>query len=289
MKFDKAKKSYDFLRVTPELMAAEVDRRRAEFDRLMGEVEAIEERHSQEIGLTEVLKEGMKTGKRRDALLTKIEAEQSEQEGIEQEMHALAGKDNEFYRQAVTRTQQFLGGLNESALEAKTRGTASTTDDRIFAEIQWLNDRVEEGRKQAEDLRRHHSGLLRQRADLEDIGRRFQIAEYDSQRSVFPEHFDPRPDIEYFLKGEISKERLWDTLKREQRFLPTWVEQRAPSRDLLDSEFSYLLVRVLAEAAGAAIRHAADSHRRSSHRRGVGRPPSVRRRARGGFTGGRGF
>ncbi|MEM9184983.1 MAG: hypothetical protein AAGB00_00635 [Planctomycetota bacterium] len=292
--FNKAKQSYDFLRVTPKLMSAEVDRRRDEFDRLMSDVEAIQQRVSDEIGLTEVLEDGMRVGKRRDAVLTRIEAEQAEQQAIEDELATLAGPDNDFYRQAVGRLRQFLEGLEASALEAKTRGTAGATDDRIYEEIRWLNDRIEAARSEADQLRRQRSLLGRQRTDLADLARRFQIAEYDSQRSVFPAGFDPRPDVERFLRGEASKEQVWQAVKRSQHFLPTWVEERAPSRDLMDSEFSYLLVRVLAEAAGAAIRRYADGQQRNANRGrpGVGRTKrdaSIHRRARGGFTGGRGF
>ena len=286
--FEKAKKSYDFLQVTPELMAAEVERRRDEFERLMEEVEGIEQRHSTEIGLTDVLKEGLKVGKRRDTLLTRIESEHQSQIEVEKDLDKLAGEDNEYYRQAIERMRKFLEGLKESALEAKTRGTASTTDDAIFAEIKWLNDRLEDARQQAKELRRQQSGMQRNRNDLQDLGRRFRTAEFDSQRSVFPAGFDPRPDIERLVRGEVSKEALWDEIKRHQRFLPTWVERRYEnSGGLLDGEFSYLLMRVLAEAAGAAIRHAADSHSRS--RRASSRSSGVRRRARGGFTGGIGF
>ena len=56
--YGRARRSYDFLRVTPELMQAEVDRRRREFNALMEQVEAIEDTISDEVGLTEVLQRG---------------------------------------------------------------------------------------------------------------------------------------------------------------------------------------------------------------------------------------
>ncbi len=282
--FDKAKRSYDFLQVTPELMEAEVDRRRLEFEELMREVDALQQEHSERLGLAKVLKQGMKVGKRRDSLLTKIDGEQDDLQRCEHQLEELAGPDNEFYRQAVDRMRQFLGGLHESALEAKARGTASTADDAIFAEVSWLNDRLEQAKRDADGVRRRQADLSRKRGDLLDLGRRFRTAEFDSHRSVFSAGYDPRPEIERLMRGDSSKERVWDDIKRHQRFLPNWVERRwEDRRDLSDSDFSYMMVKVLAEAAGAAMRHAADQHRRYNR----GARPGHRRRGR--FTRGRGF
>ncbi len=50
--FSRARRSYDFLRVTPKLMQAEVERRRTEFNALMEQIEAIEDKISDEVGLT---------------------------------------------------------------------------------------------------------------------------------------------------------------------------------------------------------------------------------------------
>lgn len=296
--FEKAKKGYDFLNVTPELMAAEVERRRSEFNGLMESVEEIQQAISEEIGLTNTLKEGMRVGKQRDATLAKIEAEQDELNQLDQKLEKLASEDNEFYDKAVAKVRKFLDSMHQSHLESVTRSTPEQTDDQIFAEIKWLNERMTRARQDMSALQDQQHGLHRNMTDMADLARRFRMAEFDSRRSVFPAGFDPRRDIDSLLRGEISPERVWEQIRRHQRFLPTWVEERwEDGRDIMDSDFSYVLMRVLAEAAGAAIRHAANnrggysgrSRSRGRSRRSRSRPPSVRRRARGGFTSGRGF
>lgn len=303
--FQKAKKGYDFLKVTPELMAAEVERRRSEFNGLMESIEEIQKAESDEIGLTARLEEGMKVGKLRDALLAKIEAEQDELNELDERIEKLASDDNEFYDQAVEKVKAFLAGMHQSALESVTRSTPQQKDDQIFSELKWLNNRVIQARQEVSGLQDQQAGLHRGMTDMADLSRRFRMAEFDSRRSIFPAGFDPRRDIDSLVRGEVGKERVWEQIRKHQRFLPTWVEERwEDGQDIMDSEFSYVLMRVLAEAAGAAIRHAANnrggnsgrgggnsSRGRSqrSTRRSHSKPPSVRRRARGGFTSGRGF
>ncbi|QDU88185.1 hypothetical protein Pla175_15570 [Pirellulimonas nuda] len=302
----RARQSYDFLRITPELMAAEVERRRSEFAGLMEQVEAIEQQHSDAIGLTAALTEGVRAGKQRDALITRLEAEQGRRDEIEQEQHALAQRENAFYKQAVDRVEQALGELKESALAARARATPETTDDRLVEQIAALNRRVAEAGRQAADVRADGQKLVAGAGQLADIARRFRSHEFDSVRSVFPEGFSPASWVDQLLRGELSAEKLWTQLATQQRFAPHWVEREYGRRGgVMDSEFSYVLMRVLAEAAGAAIQHAArggfdmrsgggsrgrwSPPRPSLPRRPAARAPSVRRPTGGGFTTGRGF
>ncbi|MCA9241442.1 MAG: hypothetical protein KDA37_14635, partial [Planctomycetales bacterium] len=132
--FHNSKQSYDFLRVTPEMMAAEVSRRRAEFDGLMEQVEQIQRTHSDAIGLTDALKQGVEAGERRDALVAKINQEQQERDDIEAELKYLASDHSEFYQQAVARMKRFLSSLEESALDRHARSTASRQDDALVDE-----------------------------------------------------------------------------------------------------------------------------------------------------------
>ena len=78
--FESARRGYDFLRTTPELMKQEVSRRRDRFNELMQQVEAIEDRVSDEVGLTEVLRVGQQLGADRDRLVAAVAAAQ---EGVQ--------------------------------------------------------------------------------------------------------------------------------------------------------------------------------------------------------------
>ncbi len=303
--FNRAKKSYNFLRVTPELMAAEVKRRRSEFDGLMEQVEAIQRRHSDQIGLTETLEQGVEVGQRRDALVTKIDAEQKQRDTVEQQLAKLGSDQSDFYQQAVARMKRFLESLEESSLDSHARQTASRQDDALVAELRRLGEQVEQSQQEISRVRQTLTLGQRKAADLSDLSRHFRANEFDSSRSVFKDGFDARPLLESFLRGQTSKQALWNALRSHQEFLPQWVEQRwdhrgGQSGGVFNNDFSYVLMRVLAEAAGAMI----EQSTRQSGRAGGGwggsfpaprrrqhsaPPPSVRRPSRGGFTSGRGF
>lgn len=297
--YNRASQGYQFLRVTPELMAAEVERRRAEFTQLMEEIEAIEDQYSDRIGLTDVLAQGAAVGKSRDELLTKIEFEQDRRDRIEAELQALQSSQNEFYGQAIERMQMFLGNMEESALEAKTRQTAEPTDDEIFAEIRWLNQQLDEARANGQQLYQERTAWEEKLGGLDYIIRRFHLSEYDSMRSMFPAGFDPRPHVERYLRGEINRESLWRELSELQRFAPTWVQERHEGQyghrrnsESWDSDVSTVLFQVLGEIAGAALRGAVQrgmerrSPIRQKNRKNRGKPPFPQG---GRFTRGRGF
>ena len=59
--FPKARYGYDYLKTTLKLMAEEVARRQAEFRKQMEQVEAIEDRYQDEVGLTQVMALGLGT------------------------------------------------------------------------------------------------------------------------------------------------------------------------------------------------------------------------------------
>ncbi len=293
--FDKAKKSYDFLRLTTEMMVAEVARLRDEFEELLKKVEAIEQRYSEEIGLTKVLGEGVELGKKRDSLVTRINDEQERRQQLELEVKALATADNDFYRQAFTRLQQFLGSMNESALAAKTRSTATPHDDRLFSEITALNDRLDAAHRQSEVLSANTQYAVQRASGLAELARRFRAAEYDSSRSMFPPNLDLTEYLSRYLRGSMSIDAIWNLLQQHQEFAPTWAEQHGGrSRSVIDSEFGYVMMRVLAEVAGAVISHSMRGGGGGGGWSGGGRPssspaPSIRRPSGGGFTRGRGF
>jgi hypothetical protein len=305
--YPRARHSYDFLRLTPELMAAEVERRRDEFVGLMEQIEAIEDDRSDKIGLTDVLSQGTECGKKRDELMTKIELEQQRRAQIEQDVQALEREGNEFHAQGIERLQKFLGAMEESALEARTRQTAERTDDELFAEVSWLNKQLQEARDNGQQLFAERAAWEEKLAGLDYIVRRFHLSEYDSQRSMFPDSFDPRPHVERYLHGEINREGLWESLSELQRFAPTWVQERYEEQygrrrrrdsddddsdnEVSDSDVSTVLFRVLGEIAGAALSNAARGMERRSpvrqmNRKSSGRPSFPRG---GTFTKGRGF
>jgi hypothetical protein len=209
------------------------------------------------------------------------------------ELRTLETRENEFYRQAIEKFKQFLAGLAQSNLEQRAQTTPQSEDDQVVAEIKWLNDQLEETERQVASLGEMQRGLELREGELQQVVARFRRAEYDSARSVFPVTFDVQTQLERFLAGELSSAQLWSAIETNQHFLPTWYDdpRRRGVPSVFDGDLSYVLLKVLVDAAGQAMQNAAY---RGVQRRGPFRQqtrsnsgrPTFRHR---GYTRGRGF
>lgn len=290
--YPSARQSYRFLQTTPDLIAAEVARRRSLFDELMERVEAIEDRVADEIGLTELMRAGQELGGRRDTLVGELETRQQQIEQLERRIVELTGGHSEFYEQAVARLKIFLANIEESRLAKTARATPDRRDDAIVAEVLWLNNQIKAHRRESTALAGQHAAAEDLFAGLQEVRQRFRRAEFDSARSLFDHAFSAGREIERYLAGRIGPEGLWNSIRQHQHFAPTTWQDGPPSGGMrFDDNASEVLMRVMTEVAGAALRHAVSrgvarrGATRSRRRSSRGRPPLPRR----GFTKGRGF
>ncbi|MEM8945727.1 MAG: hypothetical protein AAGD11_11130 [Planctomycetota bacterium] len=293
VKYGRSKRSYDFLRVTPELMAAEVTRRREQFNVLMEQLEGIEAEIALEVGLTAVIQAGKQLGNRRDELVGELGQLEERFDGHHHELLALEGKQNDFYDQGVQRMKKFLADMQHSWLEHQSRSTPERQDDELVAEIGWLNAKLDEARRDSGELTKELRNLDDRMSGLHEVMQRFRRADFDSRRSVFDDDFDVERQLSGYLRGEIGREELWSAMRRYQYFHQPRYQQRG--WDIDDSwemdDLGGVLGRVLIEVAGEAMKHAV---RRGMQRRGpyrLNQQPSSRPQlpTPRWFTKGRGF
>lgn len=293
--FPAARRSYLFLQTTPKLIAKEVEGRRDQFNQLMEQVEAIEDKVSDEIGLTEVMRTGQELGSQRDDLVKAIADQQDRLLKNQEELLRLDGTQNEFYGEALQRLKDFLGNMHSSRLKRESMATVDRKDDAIVAELTWLNDQLDDVQGRGRTLAQERQLWDAKLTGLQSVLQEFRRNEFDSQRSSFDSRFDAPGHVQAFLDGRLSAEQLWGAIRQHQRFAPLWHEQ--PPRntggigDIFNSDMSHVLFRVLVDVAGEAMRQSA--------RRGMERREPIRHRQResagrptfrkGGFTNGRGF
>jgi len=290
--FDSARRGYDFLRTTPELMKQEVTRRRDRFNELMQQVEAIEDRVSDEVGLTEVLRIGQQLGSERDRLVAVVAAAQDDVKRLHQQIAQLEGQQNEFYERAIGRMKSFLEKLPEARLERHSQTTPQRDDDAMVAQVSQLGDRLEAAEGRGAELGQARAAWDERFSGLQEILQRFRQAEFDSQRSMFTRRLDAHNLLEEYIAGRVTAQQAWTALQQSQEFAPAWHEQQGPQfGGATAGDVSMVLLKVLAEVAGAAMEHNAN---RGVQRRGPVRHQS--RQASGrphfpnrGFTNGRGF
>lgn len=290
--YPRARRSYDFLRVTPELVTQEVTRRRDQFNGLMEQVEAIEDRYADEVGLTAVMREGQEIGNRRDRIVAAIANQQSLTDKHRQELGVLESSQNEYYQEAVSRMKEFLSNLEDWRLENASRSTPEPEDDEIVAEIVRQGKELNDNKQEASQLTKEQQVWRERSGDLQSVLQEFHRGDFDSSRSLFPGNFSIETYLEEFVRGQMDRDQLWSAIRSAQEFAPPWYEEPPMQKDRsTQGDFSYVLMRVLLDIAGQALENAAY---RGMQRRGPtrqrqrlekGRPTFNNR----GFTDGRGF
>ena len=279
--FPSAKRGYDFLCVTPELMAAEVTRRREQFNALMDRVEAMEDQVADEVGLTDVMRKGLELGRTRDRFVGEIDDNEKLFSKLHKVLLGLDGTQNEFYDQGVHKMKAYLSQMEQSWLEQFSQQTPDRKDDQLVAEIGWQNERFDGAQRESESLGREQRTWDDRAAGLSDILQRFRQAGFDTPRSQFAAGFNIERLAEDFLSGRIGREEFWSSIRQHQQFLHPWQEKRSRNAD--DKwgapDMSSVLGHVLAEVAGEALRQVVRNGMRRRRefrnkvRRHNGRPP----------------
>ncbi len=217
------------------------------------------------------------------------------------ELQKLESTQNQYYERAVDKMKQFLASLDEARLAERARRTPEPDDDELVREIAQLGKQLEQTRQQTTSLTHDRQAWDERLRGLQQVLVQFRSAEFDSRRSLFQASFNLDAHLAGYLEDRESAQQLWSAIRQHQQFAPTWLEQagqdqpgQSPAggfRRGLDSELSSVLLRSLAEVAGAALRGVAyrGMQRRGPVRRQrriqTGRPRFPRR----GFTNGRGF
>ena len=252
-----ARQGYEFLKKTPELVAAEVSRRRDLFTELMKQVEAIEKAEADEVGLTAVLAEGDALGTERDRLVHELERLQKQAQEIQQGLAELEQAQNRFYTQAIERFRAFLGETKVAFLQNRARQTPEPDDDAIVAEVAQLDEQIGGITPRVASLAGRRKEADRVQEGLDQVLRKYRRANYDSDRSYF-EDFDPDRERARFEDGSMDVDDLWRAIRAAQRFRPNWVESTASNGvQVIASPAGRVILGAIVEIAGAAMRDAA--------------------------------
>lgn len=179
------RRGYEFLRDTPALVGAEVDRRRTMFDQLMEQVAAIQKEEADRLGLTPVLAEGDAVGTERDRLVGRLNALREAIQKIEAERARLDQSQDAFHAEAIQTLRDVLDRTEQRVLIQRASASPDPDDDAIVARLAEATRRLDEIRDRQAALAEERRHAVAVRASLEDLRRRFRQANFDSTRSMF--------------------------------------------------------------------------------------------------------
>ena len=256
--YNNAKNGYEYLKKTPKLVGEEVAKRRDQFNALMQQVETIQRAEADKAGLTEVLREGDALGDERDRLVQVIEQLRKQAEDFQKGLAQLATTQNQFYKEAIERFRGFLGETKLALLQKRAKETPEPDDDAVVADLASLETEIQNVQpKLAEiDERRQTAERLQQGLDL--VVRRYRKANFDSQRSFFPQNFHVRMLADRFRSGRLDADTFWDEIRSAQQFRPHWVESSvAGGTEVLTSPAGRVLIGAILNAANGAMQESA--------------------------------
>lgn len=215
-----ARRSYEFLRRTPEVLSVELARRRQDFNELMKQLESIEAEVAEAQGLAAVRRQGKETGVARDRTVAEITALQQQLSQVIQERQQLASTQSTFYRQALNRLQGFLGETKQTVLAARARQTPEPIDDRLVATVADIESELEQNQRQIRELDSSRREATQRIAGLEGVVNRCRQQNFDANRSYFEPSLPVEELMAEYVSGAITADGLWQALAKCQKFQP---------------------------------------------------------------------
>jgi hypothetical protein len=280
IEFERHRRGYEVLKNLPALVAAEVEKRRNDFNALMEQVEAIEDRVSDEVGLTQVQREGEERGAVHEKLTQQLTDEQGRAQQVEAELTGLDQQQSRFYSEALERYVRFLGDTESAVLEARARQTSDPVDDEIASRIAWLTNEVARMQPELNRLSGRAQSAEQISEGLSFVVRRGEQADLDSDRCTTTHMDRIDKDIDRFLSGGMNENDLWNAIREQMHFEPTWVESTVTTAgNAMSHPVSQVLLSALAHAAVTAVTQASPSYPTSSRSYRSSAQRSVERRA----------
>jgi chromosome segregation ATPase len=251
--YSHARRSYEFLKVTPELMKLEWERRKDEFRQLRRDIDSLEDKIAEEIGLNAVATEGSQLGEQRDSVIEQLDAEAELLAPLEQKFDDLENTEGEHYQVALERLKEFLNQVRPETLARHIKRTPQEKDDDLLREINWLENEIEDFEKDVRQLRRKRKEATEKAEGLDYVVRRFQRSSFNSERCYFD---DLRIDnlLRDYEKDRISQHALLKKIRSEHKFQPTWVDSVSDKAEgALENPISQAVFSAIGYVASTAL------------------------------------
>lgn len=290
----RTKAGWDFLRSAPELVAAEVERRRMEFTVRMAALQKHERLAAEQLGLPPIEARGDALGERRDTLLARIETSNAGERALREELARAESANGEHHAEAIKRLRTFLDEAGSGTLTAHAQNTADPIDDRLVAGLDAATRELDGLREQLARLGQAKSAAEARASGLTRVVDELRRAECDSVRCQFEElsssAFERR--IDELVAGAETPEQLLADLMKRRRF--DWAASRsmtagpldAPSARSPGSDVPWWVLSALGAVAEVALQGAVRGAVKGALGRGISRSGSWGGSRGGGGGGG---
>jgi chromosome segregation ATPase len=291
--YDRAIRSYEFLKLTPPRMAAELQRRQEEFSRLMATVEGLRDRVSQELGLDRVNEELRGHADQKQALIDQIGRQQAEIAALRAEHQQLEAGLGRFHEEALQQLQQILSDTRQEVLDREAERTTTRADDQLVAELAAMTADLQRLRPEAEACDRQLQAAEAVREEMVVALRRFDDNSWSRPDVSFQSTLDLEGLVRGLSTGSLNRHEASQRLQRTVQIEKSVMEQTAEGAlAVAMAPETRVLAQALLEVAGAVLQASATrsvQRRSSSSGWTGGGGSSGSSGGGGGFSSGAGF
>src|SRR5262249_12153575 len=132
--------------------------------------------------------------------------------------------ENQFYQEAIARFSKFLGETSETVLMQRARATPEPQDDAMVNELSTLHAQITGLESQAKDSSQRRQLTANSQSGLDALVRRYRQANFDSERSYFPQGIELEAELTRLKSGAASAEGIWQRIQSGQSFRAHWVD-----------------------------------------------------------------
>ena len=270
-----AKRSYDFLKRTPDQMRQIISTDRDALETVLGELERRRDDVAASTGLPQAIEDAAAEARRRDDILKQLGEVHEQIRRTRDRLTECTDPRGPHYEEAVAVFRELLETFDSDDLERRSRQTVDITDDQIVQRLKDAEDGAEAVDRDADATLR---SLTRRREFLNRLGsviQRFRAAGFDSQRSQFVGSFDITAEVDRAadaaerIDADAASKQLWTAIQSNQRWGASLGEQIT---NVATHPMTQVLINAMAHAAGGAMeaqaRRAGRRRRRGRYRRG---------------------
>jgi len=286
--FYEAKKSFEFLRDTPQQMKAIVAEDREALETVMQELERQRDEAAAALGLDALLERVERTRVEREQVIGELDSLRLQLDSLRSEQSELEDTRGPYYREAVELFRSMLSRTSGDALSQRARHTPEITDDQIVARLEGVDTDLTQIDNEVSQRRQQIRDLDQQLQELGRLVQNFRAAGYESTRSTFRGTLDMADLLKHFRQGHTTADSIWVQIRRVQQFGPTTMERVS---QVAAHPMTQVLIHAMAHAAGQAMsghaRHAGhrrvNSRQHSTTRNRPAAPPTPSSRGQGQF------
>ncbi len=227
--YKNARNCYDFLVSMPELVKAEVDKRKSELDSVVIKLKDYENKESEKEGLPKIIEEASFIAKKRDDLIKKIDEENKVHDRYATERADIDSKKDPYHIEAIQKLKDYLKGEDISALKKIAKESDGDRDDKVVYRIEGIDSTIRDLKDKTKEAKSNRDSYQDKLTGLRDVEKNFTSSDYESHRSYFSDDFDMNTLLVGYLLGKSNTDQLNNSIKESQNFKPRESESYSSS------------------------------------------------------------